>query len=71
VSRDVELSPNRYLYGLKARNDELSGKAAAQELLAGLQLANCFHDQFIVVPLQTIIDFKGKIIFDLDGNDLF
>jgi hypothetical protein len=59
VSHDVPISSGKYLYGGNSPNHELSCKAAAQELLAAQRLASVFHDPFIIVPQQTIIDYKG------------
>jgi hypothetical protein len=61
VSRDVEIRPGRFLYGHSAKNDELASKAAAQEVLAALQLFSLFESLVIIIPLQTIIDCQGNV----------
>jgi hypothetical protein len=52
------------MYGIHIKDDELSSKAASQELLGALQLQSQFDESFvfIFVPVQTVIDFKGTFL---------
>lgn len=58
ASRDVKLSKD-FMYDGKSRNDEFAAKAASQILLGALQFSGNFSDSLIIIPVQTIIDYKG------------
>jgi hypothetical protein len=60
LSQDVSFPGRRhFLYGGQEENHELASKAAAHELNCAIQFASQIPSSHIIVPMQTIIDYKG------------
>jgi hypothetical protein len=62
---DKRLDNGRYLYGASEPNVERAMKAAAQELVSGNAYWHALQgmDVMISIPMQTLVEFKGKCFF--------
>jgi Clustered mitochondria/Translation initiation factor eIF3 subunit 135 len=57
-SSDVELAPGNWMYGGKQRDDEAAHKAAGHER-KGIEVLMKRSPSEVIVPLMTLVDFRG------------